>query len=432
MAGVLPAKTLTPGLEFSSHVYGNAADKADAEIVRAYEIIKAKLPVLKQLNALISVSVGGQPPIYVDARGDTPVAKLLEGTPDEPDAQLSIKANHIILFSEGHLEPRFGLFKDAFFHEAYMPKGKISVAIKFADLLTPNPPKPVIKYSPEAFPRLPKPTEDIAQVKRDIKEFGYGLVKNALTPDEVSILRKAVAEQAAGETKAGVAKNDGGPKQPNQRIWVLTNKGDEFLDLLNHPLIDEMVPWCLGDLAHVHSYFANIARPGNVPMQLHTDQVPIQPPIRDVAFGMNIMWFLTDVTKENGGTRIYPGSHKGHVAPEDIFDVDGTVAAEGPAGTALVFESRIWHATGPNQEETGERPAILMFFMRSFVRLQENNGLSLRKDVEPKLSDRHKRFMGFYTTGAQGGIDGEVREGIYVSRKDDCVGRLREPIPSET
>lgn len=162
-------------------------------------------------------------------------------------------------------------------------------------------------------------------------------------------------------------------------------------------------------------------------MQLHTDQVAIQPPLRNIAFGLNILWFFEDFNEENGGTRVFPKSHLGAVAPEDIFTVDGTVAAEGPAGTALITDSRLWHATGPNRATTGERPAILMFFMRSFIRQQENNFLSLRKDVEAKLSDRLKRLLGFYTTGALGGIEGEVREGIFVSRKDDCVGTLRAP-----
>jgi hypothetical protein len=40
-------------------------------------------------------------------------------------------------------------------------------------------------------------------------------------------------------------------------------------------------------------------------MNLHTDQITIQPPIRDVAFGLNFMFFLTDVTPEIGGTRAY-------------------------------------------------------------------------------------------------------------------------------
>lgn len=162
-------------------------------------------------------------------------------------------------------------------------------------------------------------------------------------------------------------------------------------------------------------------------MQLHTDQVAIQPPIRDLAFGLNILWFLEDFTAENGGTRVFPASHLGQIAPEDLFTVDGTVAAEGPAGTALVLESRLWHATGPNRAKGGERAAVLMFFMRSYIRQQENNFLSLRKDVEAKLSDRHKRMLGFYTTGALGGVEGEVREGIFVSRKEDCIGTLRAP-----
>ena len=57
------------------------------------------------------------------------------------------------------------------------------------------------------------------------------------------------------------------------------------------------------------SYSANIARPGNVPMRLHTYQVGIQPPVRKVAFVLNIMWFLCDIAAENGGTRVFPCSH---------------------------------------------------------------------------------------------------------------------------
>ena len=161
-------------------------------------------------------------------------------------------------------------------------------------------------------------------------------------------------------------------------------------------------------------------------MMLHTDQVGIQPPVREIAFGMNIMWFLTDVTAENGGTRVFPGSHLGPIAPDDPFNIDGTVAAEGPAGTALVFESRLWHATGPNSMTEGERPVILMFFMRSFVRQQENNFLSIRPEVEATMSDRVRRMLGYMTDGAFGGVEGEVREGRYVRRLQNPVGPFRE------
>ncbi|KAG6353426.1 hypothetical protein INS49_005607 [Diaporthe citri] len=422
MAGVAPGKTFTPGLDFSGQSYSNLARKVEADVSRANEIIKEKLPLLGELKALLQISFGDNPPFFIDARSGT--ASILASTKDEPDTKLNIKPEYIAQFYDGKLEPRYGLFKDAFFNQASMPSGSIPVAIKFADLVTPNPPVPP-KHA-DAFVRLPKPTEDIEQVKRDIKEFGYGLVKSVLTPEQCAIMKKAVQEQAAGEREAGIAQMDGGPQGPNQRLWTLVNKGEDFLDLLNHPIIDEMIPWFLGEHAIITTYTANIARPGNLPMQLHTDQVAVQPPIRDLAFGMNIMFYLEDVTEKNGGTRVYPGSHLGQVAPPDIFTVEGTAAAAAPAGSALVFESRLWHATGPNREAAGERPVILLFFMRSFIRQQENNFLSLRKDVWPKLSDRVKRMLGFYTTGALGGVDGEVREGLFVEWKEG-VGKMRAP-----
>ncbi|KAK8044027.1 Phytanoyl-dioxygenase [Apiospora rasikravindrae] len=451
MAGVPPGKTYTPGLDFSGVTYTCPVKKAQSEADRAHEIIKEKLPLLNQINALLAVTIGDRPTFFIDGRSDE--AKILESCEDEPDCRLNIKPEYggffnpvslsthwltpcanryIIQFYENKLEPRYGLFKDAFFNEASMPAGKIPVAIKFADLLTPHPPTPPKPAS--AFSRLPVPTEDVEQVKRDIEEFGYGLAKNVLSPEQVAIMRKAVVEQAAGERKAGIAQVDGGPDGPNQRLWTLINKGDDFLDLLNHPIIDEFIPlgpWraCRHHDLHCQHRAARVLflTTGNVPMQLHTDQVAVQPPIRDIAFGMNILFYLEDVTEKNGATRVYPGSHLGQVAPEDIFTVEGSAPAEAPAGTALIVDSRIWHATGPNREESGERPLILLFFMRSFIRQQENNFLSLRRsDVWPKLSDRHKRMLGFYTTGALGGVDGEVREGVFVEWKDG-VGEMRAP-----
>jgi ectoine hydroxylase-related dioxygenase (phytanoyl-CoA dioxygenase family) len=312
---------------------------------------------------------------------------------------------------------------DAFFDDSTLPKGRISVAVKFADYLTPlNVTHPVVPQDVE----LPKPTEDLDQVRADLRKFGYGFVKNALSPEQVETLKEAVRQQAAGESEAGVAARDGGPNTPNQRIWTLINKGQEFHDLLEHELIDEIVPDFLGEHALIHSYSANIARPGNAPMVLHTDQVAIQPPVRSLAFGLNIMWYLTDITADNGATRVFPASHIGDIAPDDPFSIEGTIPAEGPAGTALVFESRLWHATGPNKQTSGERPVILMFFMRSFIRQQENNFLSIRPEVEATMTDRVRKMLGYQTTGALGGVEGKVMEGLWVSKLENPVGPFRD------
>lgn len=170
-----------------------------------------------------------------------------------------------------------------------------------------------------AADKLPVPTEDMAQVQRDLRRWGYALVANALSAAQVAILRTAVEEQAAGELRAGVAHLDASHKhagdQPNQRVWNLPNKGDEFLDLLNHPVVDAVMPWFLGPSFTVHAFSANIARPGASGLYMHRDQMGLTPETVDHAYLLNALWYLVDVTGERGATRVYPGSHDKNVAP---------------------------------------------------------------------------------------------------------------------
>lgn len=62
---------------------------------------------------------------------------------------------------------------------------------------------------------LPKPTEDPELIKRDLKKWGYAYLADAISPEQVEILKKAVLEQGAGERVNGVAHMQG----ENQRIW---------------------------------------------------------------------------------------------------------------------------------------------------------------------------------------------------------------------
>ena len=126
-------------------------------------------------------------------------------------------------------------------------------------MLSPDPPRNPTPISKIDTKKLPQPTEDLEQVRKDIKEWGYGLVANAMSPREIHVMREALRQQASGEMENGVANRDGGPNAPNQRIWTLINKGQEFLDLLDNKVIDDFVPDFLGDGAILFSYTANVA-----------------------------------------------------------------------------------------------------------------------------------------------------------------------------
>lgn len=242
----------------------------------------------------------------------------------------------------------------------------------------------------ELEPRiLPKPTRDRAQQDEDLATHGYCIVADALTPDQIRTLRDRVIAQAKGEIAAGVAFRE---PPDNQRIWMLANKGRIFRDLMLHPLVAEKMDVLLGPDFLLSSLTANIARPGGVPMYLHTDQgyIDFWTPRPVVA---NIAWMLDDFSEENGGTRLAPGSH---LKPERRkYELHETIAAEGPAGAALVFDGRLYHGTGANNTRGEERHAILSYHCRPYIRQQENFFLGLHPNLRESEREEFLARLGY-------------------------------------
>ncbi|MDO8544714.1 MAG: phytanoyl-CoA dioxygenase family protein [Opitutaceae bacterium] len=269
---------------------------------------------------------------------------------------------------------------------------------------------------------LPKLTRDLNDAKRDLSEWGYCLIADALSGGQVATLRERLVEQAAAEGEIGRGAFDGGAGTPNQRVWNLINKGRVFRELILHPLVGEFMAHLLGPDFILSSLTANIAGPGGEPMLLHRDQgyVPFHTPEALVA---NIAWMLDDVTADNGGTRLVPRSHQSAQPLENPNDLGQAIAAEGPAGTALVFDGRVLHGTGPNVSRA-KRHVLLSYFARFFIRQQENMFLSLDPEVEASLSDELKIRLGYRVRGTLGGVQGPV-EGKIVSRPHHTLGEIR-------
>ena len=226
-----------------------------------------------------------------------PSGEIGQRRPDGPvQASLTLSADNLVRLIDGQFDPRCG-----FMFGQIKVAGQVAIAMRFCDAAA------GAKRRDAVFDAaiLPKPTTDWARAKADLDTFGYCLVKDALTPAKTAALRQRLRDQADGETAAGVATFDGGPGGPNQRVWALVNKGQEFIDLLDDPIIDAFVPDLLGDHSIIFSYSANIAGPGGRPQMLHYDQISVQPPVPEVMIGLNIAFFLDDVTDANGGTAPY-------------------------------------------------------------------------------------------------------------------------------
>jgi ectoine hydroxylase-related dioxygenase (phytanoyl-CoA dioxygenase family) len=72
---------------------------------------------------------------------------------------------------------------------------------------------------------------------------------------------------------------------------------------------------------------------------------------------------------------------------------------EAPAGSVVVFDSRIWHRTGPNRTTDVRRAGVFAWYHRITYRTQENWFLSLDPSVAQFASDDLLTLLGYRTRG---------------------------------
>jgi ectoine hydroxylase-related dioxygenase (phytanoyl-CoA dioxygenase family) len=257
-----------------------------------------------------------------------------------------------------------------------------------------------------------------------LDEFGYCVVANALAPDEVAALRDRLSRQADAERQLGHVTYDTPEQQANsvnQWVFMLANKGRVFRSLLRHPLVSRLVEHVLGPDYLLSEMSSHITHPDNELMGLHIDQWwlpqpampgapncragdisrenqlfgdptpadrPINPPV--VA---NVMWAANDFTIANGATRIVPRSHLSGCHPDPARDYE-TVSIEVPAGSAIMWEGRTWHAAGFNRSN-GPRYGIVTYYCAPQFRQMNNYTYGLRPEVRAELTPAELDMFGF-------------------------------------
>jgi ectoine hydroxylase-related dioxygenase (phytanoyl-CoA dioxygenase family) len=147
------------------------------------------------------------------------------------------------------------------------------------------------------------------------------------------------------------------------------------------------------------SYRLNIAHvldrgPGSEQQLLHRDElvwVHLPDPHPEVQVASIIA--LEDFTAENGATRVAPGSHRWpkdrQPGPEEL------VAAEMPAGAAIVYLGSTIHGGGPNATESTRRRGMHMSFNLGWLRTEENNYLSVPPEIARGLPERAQALLGY-------------------------------------
>ena len=251
---------------------------------------------------------------------------------------------------------------------------------------------------------LPPPTTDLDRAERDLRSHGLCRIEGALDPLTLAATRDRVLEVAATEDAAGRGYRydvDG----TNQRVWMLLNKGREFVELAQHPSAIQLVRNLLDGALLLSGISANITGPGSGPMALHNDQQYMPSPYPPVPLGANALWMLTNFTEQNGATCVVPGSHRSGGPPSPGAEVE-SVPVEGSAGTLVVFESRLWHQTGPNITRTERRIGIFSYYTRPMIRSQDDYARALDPEVEAAATPLLRELVGAVPAPGFGYVDG--------------------------
>jgi ectoine hydroxylase-related dioxygenase (phytanoyl-CoA dioxygenase family) len=290
---------------------------------------------------------------------------------------------------------------------------------------------------------LPHPTTDAARAKGDLDSHGYCILTGLLNAGQIADMQARVPQLAAREENRRLHDHAQG-ETTNQYIYMMINKGGVFLDLVRHPAILEMVGHVLGPEFLLSASDAILCKPGGTEMPLHSDQWWLPPPTPrnrrpemragemrrfthradtggsdkpiSPAAVCSVMWMVSDFSAENGATRLVPGSHLSGEQPDPAVPYSlETECGAGAAGSALIFDSRLWHATGANRTDS-PRIGIINVYCGPQFRPMENYTLGAAEEIVADASPELLALLGFRVWDGYGKLDDPGAEFIVRPR----------------
>lgn len=192
-----------------------------------------------------------------------------------------------------------------------------------------------------------------AQLMRD----GYCIVERALDPAVLAGLENDLAPtfdatpHCQGDFYGARTKRFGG----------LLARSPLAASLVQHPQVLATVErlllaWC--DRIALNLTQAVEIHPGALPQLPHRDQDMWAGPKGTLEYLVNVMWPLAPFTRENGGTRLWPGSH---LDPDVVLPEGEAIVPHVSPGDALLFLGSTLHGGGGNRSEMARRGIIVSY-----------------------------------------------------------------------
>lgn len=205
--------------------------------------------------------------------------------------------------------------------------------------------------------------------KEELSDQGYIILSNYFEKDFVDRLIRDLDQwmtisdnirkrNGLGDVMAGVAHQ-------------ILGRDDSMADLIR------MLPWdsTLKDYFHGPYILNSLSGVKNIPNDQNAYE-HVRTFHRDVRtysgkfkLMINVLIMLEDFTVANGATEVIPGSHNNKNRPEQSELEQNAKTLLGSAGTAVLFDSNVWHCAAPSIDQSPRR-AVTITYSRPFMKQQ--------------------------------------------------------------
>jgi ectoine hydroxylase len=223
----------------------------------------------------------------------------------------------------------------------------------------------------------------------DFERDGYVVVENALDASTIRRLTEAVDRVWAAER----------PERTALHLLGFLGRDPAFVELVDHPTTFPFVHALLGWNIYVYHCHLDVHPPLLEPprWRWHQDggrqNLELESPRPRLS--VKIAYFLTGVeAADQGALRVIPGSHRREALCKEHEPADAEPLLV-RAGSAVVFDRRLWHARGDN---VSDRTRKALFYGYTYRWIRPRDDLGLTAEQIAALDPLRRQLLGAGTS----------------------------------
>lgn len=234
--------------------------------------------------------------------------------------------------------------------------------------------------------------DDVDRHAEEISLKGFTIVTGLFTNGELETWRDKI-DKVYAEQEAAYGRDRLERIQEVDMCRMPLRYDFDFIQMATHSRVLEVVERILGDWFILNLQNAIINRPGTHHHQSswHRD-LPYQNFVISQPLAINALFAIDDFSPETGGTQVVPFTHRTEILPSDDYIEANRIVASAPAGSAILFDSMLFHRAGNNTSPIVRR-AVNHLYTKPIIKPQYDfpRALGEQQHLTPAVS----RLLGY-------------------------------------